>query len=172
MAHYPSPRGQWHRSPGSLCSWDLSSGDRQALEGRFILEWPGDQSREHAGGWVQATEAGKGTIWMRPLAGQGSHLGVLWVMPVPTPMVGVGPSAFPKLPVLTGRDNRCLTASLPSPPPWTRCFLGFPAPEKVISQDLKNMALNHNLTRTQTSGAGSGNTYRSWRNPVCQRAHC
>ena len=52
------------------------------------------------------------------LTGQGAHLGVLMGgLPVRLPMAGMGPSAFPKLPVLTGRDYRdtaWLTITIPT----------------------------------------------------------
>lgn len=67
------------------------------------LEWG------HAGGvgtgnrgWQGHTQDAAPT-----LTGQGSHTGVLMGgLPVLLPMAGVGPGAFPKLPVSTGRDYR------------------------------------------------------------------
>lgn len=155
---HPSPRGNDIRFSLAACAPGTQvQGTDRPWRGRFILNGLRPE-QGHAGG-VQATEAGKGTpgLLRPPLTGQGSHLGVLMGgLPVLLPSGWRGPSAFPKLPVSTGRDSQIrLGLPLPSPPPWTRCFLGFPAPEKVISQDLKNMALNHNLTRTQTKGAGS-----------------
>lgn len=106
------------------------------------------------------------------LTGQGSHLGVLMGgLPVLLPKAGVGPGAFPKHLFRLGEiTDIWLGLPLPSPPPWTRCFLGFPAPEEVISQGLKNMALNHNLTRTKLKGQDPGNTYRMTKPSLGQQA--
>lgn len=79
------------------------------MEGKVYsgMAWRPEQG--HAGGVGTGNRGWQGyNLDAAPaLTGQGSHLGVLMGgLPVLLPMVGVGPSAFPKLPVLTGRDNR------------------------------------------------------------------
>ena len=95
------------------------------------------------------------------------------------PMADVGSGAFPKLSVASGRDywETWVGLSLPSPWHWTRYFLGFPTRGQVILQGLKNVALNHNLARTQTKGAGSsdsvknGGTQSPPAGPTAKRLH-